>query len=81
MAGMTNPCLQIDKTRVMQAWFAYSVVCDRELGGLRNSPMSGTDKVNYIQIEKEDNSATGGNLINVQNIGFVRYNLDRRREK
>ncbi|HOW92604.1 MAG TPA: hypothetical protein PK883_09835 [Anaerolineaceae bacterium] len=78
---MTNPCLQIDKTRVMQAWFAYSVVCDRELGGLRNSPMSGTDKVNYIQIEKEDNSATGGNLINVQNIGFVRYNLDRRREK
>ena len=74
MAGMTNPCLQIDKTRVMQAWFAYSVVCDRELGGLRNSPMSGTDKVNYIQIEREGNIAKGGNLISVQNIGFVRYN-------
>ncbi len=74
MAGMTNPCLHIDKTRVMQAWFAYSVVGDQELGGLRKSPMSGTDIVNYIQIEKEGNSATGGNLINVQNIGFVRYN-------
>jgi len=34
MAGMTNPCLHIDMTRVMQAWFAYSVVFDRELGGL-----------------------------------------------
>ena len=74
MAGMTNPCLHIDMTRVMQAWFAYSVVCDQELGGLRNSPMSGTDKVNYIQIEREGNIAKGGNLISVQNIGFVRYN-------
>jgi len=35
------------------------------LGGLRNSPMSGTDKVNYIQIEREGNSAKGGNLISV----------------